>query len=223
MRTYLRPDLPRYKSWRESLTGKGQWDRITGVLHGRWESLAAARATLAGKWLNFGLGFFADGDNVDANYVEGGMIDVSFSAAGLFDDKYKDLEGSAEDQRSLTNVSHPFPTAIIPSPTGPDVTLEFKEIKRTLDIVCCMPASLMASDWRNQGKPLAGNTHPIAVAAGRPTLPDTGTNPFTSGDFTYHYPYGWYYQIIPQDSLGTGNRRLVIVTYRFIHGWPKTL
>jgi hypothetical protein len=225
MRTFTRQDLPRYTRWQETRTGPGQWDRISGTLLGRWTTLAQARAALVGKRLAYGLGFFADAESVDATPTAGGLTEVSFSASGLFAAKFRTLEGSTDDARSLEGVAHPFPASVIPATPA---NLEFRHATPTLDVVCAMRASDLANDYRDQGKPLNPSgtstaTHRILALAGRPNLPSVGTNPYTSGDFTYHYPYGWSFTLQPGDALGEGAERLLLVTYRFTFQWNKTL
>src|SRR5690349_21005326 len=113
MKTFRRPDLPRYRSWNEDRTGPGQFDQITGTILGAWSSLAAARAHLQGKRLAYGLGFFADGDSLRPQYVAGGLIEMEFTARGLFAEKYKDMDGGrTQDVKTFESVSHPFAPTI---------------------------------------------------------------------------------------------------------------
>lgn len=219
MRTFRRSDLPRYKSWKETKAGFGQWDSISCVMLGKWATLAAARAHFAGKRLDYGLGFFADAETLSAGWTRGGLIEVSFEARGLFDEKFKPVEGSAPVTYNLEAIAHSFSGSGIPNPAP---RLEVTYIKPVLDVVAAWrPGGGYTLDLSKQGKPISG-THWAVVKAGLSGMPAVGTNPHTAGDFLWHYPYDWSYEIIPGDSLGEGANRLTICTFRFTHQWVKT-
>ena len=223
MRTFIPPTFPKLKSWREERTAPGQWDRITGSYLGNWPSLAAARATLQGKRLDYGLGFFADDDNITAAPAGGGLIELTFSATGLFSGKFRATPSSEVQSVTVAEGgTHTFePT--IPDPVPAGDTLEFNELKPTLDVICAFsPTATQFVDYRAAGKPLSG-LHWAVVAAGITKMPDVGQNPYVGSPKRWTYPYGWSYQIIPGDSVGRGASRLELCTFRFIHRWSYVL
>lgn len=219
MRTFRRSDLPRYKAVREEKAGFGQWDTISCTVLGKWATLQAAREAYAGKRLDYGLGFFADADTLSAGWTRGGLIEVSFQARGLFGEKFKAVESSAPVTYSLENIAHAWTGSGIPNPAP---KLEYTYIKPVLDVVAAWkPGGAYTIDYTKQGKPISG-THWAVIKAGLAGMPAVGSNPHTAGDFTWHYPYDWSFEIIPGDSLGSGSNRLSLATFRFTHQWVKT-
>lgn len=219
MKTFRRPDLPRYQSWREERTAAGQWDSISGSILGNWASLSAARAHLEGKRLAYGLGFFTEGDSLNAARVPGGLILLEFTAKGLFAEKFRGVQSSQPVSYSLENVNHSWAGSGIPNPVP---KIEWTYIKPVLDVSAAWKQGAGATvDYSQQGKPITG-VHWAAVKAGYPAMPPVGINPHTSGDFRWHYPYNWSFEIIPGDSLGTGTDRLSLLTFRFTHQWKYT-
>jgi hypothetical protein len=215
--------LPRYLAWEEDRTGPGQWDRITGKMLGNWASLAAARASLTGKRLPYGLGFFADADSIKAAHVEGGLIELDFSATGLFAEKWASMEGSVSQTRSPQNITtHPWnPT--IPEPIPDGESLDYTETKPTLDVLAAFqPTGIYKLLLKGAGQTLTG-LHWAAARAGVPAMPDVGVNPYSGGPKTYQYPYNWSYQVIPGAEIGRGSQRLVLCTIRYTHQWSAVL
>jgi len=213
MKTFHLRDLPRYLAWEEERAAHGQWDSIAGRLLGVWADQEAARAFLLGKRLDYGLGFYADSDSLRTRWVKGGLIEMDFTARGLFAEKFKrteftEINGMSIEDVAINATGYSYPDrwsraeVEIPTPV--------------IEVVACTD---IEPDFTKAGLAISGVPFWLAKTGG--LLPNTVPNPWTPGTgqaYTVHYPSGWVMKIQPGDSISRGLsttfERLHITTYR---------
>ncbi len=227
MRTMHRPGLgsnPEWKDYRLKTGAANQWDEVSGTLEGWWDSPYAANQALKSKRIVLpgqtgGYGFYLSGNDIETYWLPGGRVGAQFTARGLVGQKFKRVDSSQVNQYSLSDITIPGLGSGLPG--GTYEKLDFRYVSPQVDVtVAYLPSGTNLIDYSNIGKPIT--SHWAATLAGL-TLSDPGSNPFTSGDFTYHYPYGWSYEIIPGDRMGPNTGGLAISTFRFSHNWNHTL
>lgn len=221
---------PNGVEWQEyaiARNGPGQWDELSAVLEGHWPSPAAAEEAVSSKRIHLpgmssgsAYAFYPADGTVRGSWAAQGRVRVEISAPGLRRMKVKKVDGSAVDAYNLTNVVSGPGNPPLVSGTTYD-RLNFRTARPYFDaVIAYAPAALtsLAFERTRVARPLT--SHWAAVAVGE-RLSAPGTNPFTGGDLTTHYPSGWWLEVQGGDSIGGG--KLVIATFRFTWQWPVTL
>lgn len=215
MKTYRRTDLPRYIGWEEDKAGPGQWDGISGRVLGNWANHATARAYLLGKKLSYGLGFFADSDSLRTRWTAGGLIELDFTARGLFAEKFKRIEYGQENAMSAEEVAINAPGY---SYSNLWDRVEYDIPTPVIEVNYC---GSLAPDLIKTGLTISGTPFWLAKTGGLPAGPANPWSPGSGQAYTVHYPSGWIMQIVPGDSIGrmaasNSLERLHMTTYRAV-------
>lgn len=213
--------------WEVDERGAGEWDAISGTLEGYWNSPDAARQALRGKRIALpgqatGYGFYTTDGGIKARYTRNGRVRVDLTAQGLFERKLKRTDFTTLESYTVGNVT--VNGLGTPLPNGTYERLNFTDAKPSVEIVAAYLVT--GTDFLSlsaAGTPIT--SHWAISATGG--FPSVGSNPFTTGDFTFHYPNGWSFTADPGASLGAlGNGtgyKLRITKFRFWHTWQYTL